>query len=283
MNNNIIIVNTCDAYEDVWVLFFSAFKEYWPECAYKILINTESKSFNLDFDNVTTHTSSMVGKKDKWGLRLKETLESCNSEYVTMLYDDFVLEGKVDVKSIEQCIKWLDCNQDVTAFYFTHNSANVNIDDHRFAHFQAIPQTGDYKLNSAPALWRRSTLLSYIEDDDTPWAWEYFGSYRAYKNKQTFYCVKKVFESIYPYNYSMGGAIYRGKWVGKIVIPLIARYNLNIDLLQRGVADGNQTDNKRSFKWKIDFFLLGYKMIGYGIFLYVFRIIKMKLLKYLYA
>ena len=81
----------------------------------------------------------------------------------------------------------------------------------------------------------------------------------------------------------MGGAIYRGKWVGKIVVPLIAKYNLNIDLLQRGLADGNQKDNKRSFKWKIDFFLLGYKMIGYGVFLYIFRIIKMKLLKYLYA
>ena len=283
MNNNIIIVNKCDAYEDVWVLFFSAFKEYWPKCAYKILINTESKSFNLNFDNVTTHTSSMIGKKDNWGLRLKETLKSCNSEYVTMLYDDFVLEGQVDVKAIEQCIKWLDCNQDVTVFYFTHNSANVNIDDHRFAHFQAIPQTGDYKLNSAPALWRRSTLLNYIEDDDTPWAWEYFGSYRAYKNKQTFYCVKKEFESIYPYNYTMGGAIYRGKWVGKIVVPLIAKYNLNIDLLQRGLADGNQKDNKRSFKWKIDFFLLGYKMIGYGVFLYIFRIIKMKFSKHLYA
>lgn len=283
MDKNIIIINTCDAYEDVWQLFFSAFKEYWPECAYKIVINTESKPFYLDHVNVTAHASSLVGKPDKWGLRLKETLIACDSKYVTMLYDDFILEGKVNVKLIERCTHWLDCNQDTTVFYFTHNPANVNIDDHRYEHFDAIPQRGDYKLNSAPAVWRCDKLLNYIEDDDTPWAWEYFGSYRAYKNKEKFYSIKKEYENIYPYNYGMGGAIYRGKWVGKIVIPLIEKYNLKIDVSQRGLADGVQQNNKRSLKWIIGFFLLGYKMIGLGVSLYMYRIIKKKVLKYLYA
>lgn len=278
-----LIVNTCDAYEDVWELFFSALKEYWPECSYKILINTESKSFQLDYDNVATHVSSWEGKTDKWGLRLKETLLACDSEYVIMLYDDFVLEGKVNAQIIEKCIHWLDSNPDTTVFYFTHNATSVSIDDHRYELFEAMSQKGDYKLNSAPALWRRDKLLNYIEDDDTPWAWEYFGSYRAYKNKEKFYSIKREYEHIYPYNYGMGGAIYRGKWVGKIVIPLIKKYNLKIDVSQRGLADGVQQNNKRSLKWKIDFFLLGYKMIGFGVLLYVYRTIKAKVLKQLHG
>lgn len=283
MYKNIVIVNTCDAYEDVWQLFFCAFKKHWPHCTYRILLNTESKQFNLPYENVTAHTSSLVGKTDKWGLRLKETLKDCDSEYVMMLYDDFVLEGAVNQKKIEQCIGWLDVHQDVTAFYFTHNPANVNVDDHRFECFEAIPQRGDYKLNSAPALWRRDKLLSYIEDEDTPWAWEYFGSYRAYKTNEKFYSVKKGCENIYPYNYSMGGAIYRGKWVGKVVMPLINKYNLKIDVTHRGVADGEQQQNKRTLKWKLDFFFLGFRMIGLGAFIYLYRIIKIKVLKYLHA
>lgn len=282
-NKNTIIVNSCDAYEDIWQLFFCAFEEHWSACPYKIVINTESKKFNLPYKNVNSHSSSLVGKADKWGLRLKETLKSCDSEYVIMLYDDFVLEGKVNQKAIEQCIEWLDNHQDVTVFYFTHNSANVNTDDDRFECFEAIPQRGDYKLNSAPALWRRDKLLGYIEDDDTPWAWEYFGSYRAYKSNEKFYSVKRDCENIYPYNYSMGGAIYRGKWVGKVVTPLIEKYNLKLDISLRGLADGEKQNNKRTIKWKISFILLGFRMIGFGTFLFIYRIIKIKALKYLHV
>lgn len=74
----------------------------------------------------------------------------------------------------------------------------------------------------------------------------------------------------------MGGAIYRGKWVGKIVLPLIKKYNLQIDINKRGLADGIQQNNKRSLLWKIEFFLLGFKMIRFGVFLYAYRILKKK-------
>ena len=45
-NDLSIIVNTCDAYEDVLKLFFAAFDEYWPECEYSVYINTEKKQYN---------------------------------------------------------------------------------------------------------------------------------------------------------------------------------------------------------------------------------------------
>ena len=278
-----IVLNSCDAYQDVWELFFVSFEEFWPNCPYKIIINTESKPFNFHKRNVSINTATSMGKKDRWGLRLKETLRICDSKYVIILYDDFVLEGLVNIKAIEQCIYWLKSNQDTTVFYLTHNSANFNIDDRRYKGFEAIPQNGNFKLNSAPALWRRDKLLNYIDDDDTPWAWEFFGSYRTYKNDEKFYCVKKEYEKIYPYNDSMGGAIYRGKWVGEIVIPLIKKYNLKVDLKQRGLIYSHQQKIKRSLKWKIDFFLLGYKMIGFSVLIFLYRIFKAKALKIFHA
>jgi hypothetical protein len=276
MIDNIIVVNTCDAYEDVWELFFCAFQEHWPECKSKIVLNTETKKLISTAIDVYTHNFNPPNGKDMWGLRLKQTLSECESKYVVMLYDDFILEGPVDQDKIVKCMQWLNDNPDIVVFYFTNNWANKNIDDHRFDGFELIPRKGDFKLNSSPAIWRREKLLTFIENGDNPWAWEFFGSYRTYSCTDLFYCVKKEHENIYPYNYSMGGAIYRGKWVGKVIFPLINKYNLHININDRGLADGPEQENKRTLLWKIKFILLGFKMIKFGIFLSIYRILKMK-------
>lgn len=276
MLENIIVVNSCDAYEDVWELFFRAFQEYWPECEYKIVLNTETKQIILDNVDVRTQNFNSPNGKDIWGMRLKQTLNACESKYVLMLYDDFILEGPVDQKKIANCIKWLNENPDIAVFYFSNIPVNDNVDDFNFEDFELIPKKGDYKLNSAPSIWRREKLLAFIDDNDNPWAWEFFGSYRTYNSGNLFYCAKKERENIYPYNYAMGGAIYRGKWVGKVVLPLIKKYNLNLDVNIRGLADGVQQQNKRTFLWKAQFLLLGFRMIGFGVFLYIYRIVKRK-------
>lgn len=277
MTDTIIVVNTCDAYEDVWALFFCAFQEYWPDCKYKIILNTEAKQKAPDGVDVHIHNFNSSNGKDMWGLRFKQTLEACDSEYVLMLYDDFILEGPVDREKIINCTKWLRDNPDIAVFYFNNIPVNLNIDDGRFENFELMPKRGDYKLNSAPSIWRREKLLQFIEDKDNPWAWEFFGSYRTYVAPDLFYCVKKGCENIYPYNYTMGGAIYRGKWVGEVVLPLIKKYNLKIDINSRGLADGEQENNKRTLLWKIKFLLTGFEMIRFHVAIYVYRALKKKI------
>jgi hypothetical protein len=279
MVENTVIVNSCDSYEDVWDLFFCAFREYWPDCKYPIVLNTESRQRVIKGLNVRIHNLESMSDRDMWGKRLRQAIASCESKYVVMLYDDFILEGRVSDGKISSCLRWLDENPHVAVFYFSNIPVNANVDDGRFDGFELMPRTGDYKLNSAPSMWRRERLLAFIEDNDNPWAWEYFGSYRTYKSTDQFYCAKRGREDIYPYNYAMGGAIYRGKWVGKVVLPLIAKYGLNVDVNARGLADGIQQKNKRALSWKIRFFLLGFRMIGFGVFVFLFRILKSKILK----
>lgn len=275
MNDCTIIVNSCDDYKDTWELFFKALKDNWPNLEYSIVLNTEKDTYE-DTNFVRTHNVDFKGKPDKWGYRLKKTLESLKTKNVIMLYDDFILENKVDYEQIEKCSRYLISNPEIAVFYFIGNDT-INIDDNRFEKFELLQKRADYKLNSAPAIWNREKLIQYVDEDDTPWAWEFFGSYRAYNNKDLFYSVKKKYEKIYPYNYTMGGAIYRGKWVGKVVLPLIKKYNLDLDVTKRGLADGINQNNKRSLKWKIDFFSLGFKMIGFGVFIYVYRVLKKKM------
>lgn len=276
MNKCTIVINTCDAYSDVWELFFKAFEEYWMDCEYKIVLNTEKLKCNLS--NVITHNFNEISTLDNWGKRFKKTLQDIDSDFVIMLYDDFVLEAEVNKEKIRQCINWMEekKNQDICAFYFIH-SQNKNIDDGKFEGFVRLPIKADYKLNSAPAIWRRDKLISFIEDNDSPWAWEFFASYRAYNKQSVFYSIKKEYEDVYPYNYSMGGAVYRSKWVAGIVEPLVEKYVLDLDLSKRGLIDKMGENTKRTLKWKIDFFITGYKMIGLGVFLFAYRIISKKI------
>jgi hypothetical protein len=274
-----VIVNTCDAYEDVWEMFFCAFNEHWPECKYNIVLNTEKKLYHSSDPNIGTHNFHSPGKKDAWGLRLRKSLQQINTPYVIMLFDDFILNGAANQVKVEECLDNLKRNANISVFYFT-NIYGENCDNREFSGFDLVASNADYRLNSAPAIWRRNHLLDYTGQYDNPWAWEVFGSYRTYATKHLFYCAKKDDEDIYPYNYSLGGAIYRGKWVPSVVIPLVEKYGLEIDLEHRGLADeSDRVSSKRSFLWKVNFIFLGFKMIKFRVFLFVFRVLKNKLSK----
>ena len=274
-----IIINSCDAYEDVWKLFFSALKENWKECDLEIFLNTESKLFKFDglkLNQVNTYHT--LGLKKAWGGRLLDTLKSIDKEFVIALFDDFVLEDTVNVDKIKQCILWMKNKKEIAVFYF-NNIPGKNIDDGLFSDFELLGKRNDYRLNSAPAIWRRERLIAFTGEIDNPWAWEFFGSARTYGKADHFYCAKITKENTFVYNYSLGGAIRRGKWVASVVRPLLKKYNLNIDLNQRGITPESLNEGKYSLKWKVDFFILGFKMIGPQVFIFIYRIFKKKLFK----
>ena len=71
------------------------------------------------------------GVKDKWGKRLIETLKKIDTEYVLMYLDDFFLTRPVNQNMLDQCIEWLDKNDDVAVFCFMPVYGE-NIKDGRF-------------------------------------------------------------------------------------------------------------------------------------------------------
>ncbi|WHN66365.1 hypothetical protein [Cysteiniphilum sp. QT6929] len=275
MNNCTVVVCSCDDYDDVWELFFCSFKDNWEGCEYDLLLNTESKQIDIDW--VKAVNSNYLKGRDKWGERLINVLRSVSTKYVIVLYDDYVLSGKVDSDEISKCISRMEVNENIAAFYLTNCSPH-DVQDGEFPKFNKVADRADYKLNSAPAVWNRVKLLSYLQEEDTPWAWEYFGSYRAYETKDIFYQVKIEEDDIYPY-FTEGGAIYRGKWQEKFVKPLIEKYNLNLDLSKRGCSQTLPSQRRRSLKWKVDFFRKGFNMIGFAVIIFMFRIVKEKIKK----
>ena len=275
-SNCTIIVNSCDAYSDTWQFFFSALQKNWSECNLPIVLNTE-KITRIEFGSVKNLTIHNYSSADNlWGKRLRKTLDDISTEFVIMLYDDFLLEEQVDTDLIDKCRGWLSENKDISVFYFYPIQGKSNIRDENFEFFEKVGPDTDYKLNSAPAIWRKDDLYSLTGDIDTPWAWEFFGSHKANQSNAVFYALKEGAKTPYTYNFSRGGAIYRGKWVEEVVSPMIDMYKVPIDLNLRGIYKVGQIE-KRSLQWKILFFLLGFRMIGLSAFKYMLQIIARKI------
>ena len=274
-----VLVNSCDAYEDVWDLFFAALKEHWQHCSFDIVLNTEQKYYKEDSKKIHTCNFLNFDGIENWGGRLLNALNSIESEYVIMLCDDFIIEQELNESRLEQCLDFMRTNIDVAAFYLVDTSVDEKeVKSHQNLEgycYYSLSKMKDYKINSAPAIWRRSDLIGYVRYADTPWAWEFFGSYRAYFDGKRFFSVTQNAGDIYVYNSALGGAIYRGKWVLEVVNDKINRYKINIDLSKRGVVNKMELP-KRSLWWKIKFFYLGFRMIGFGVFLFLIRVFKMK-------
>ena len=271
-----ILVNSCDAYEDLWEPFFLVLKDRWNLENCDIVLNTETKAFRMDGLNIRTLNLGTENKDYQWGGRLIETLKHIETKYVLSLFDDFILENDVNVDKMEQCIRWMDENEQIAVFYLM-NIPQPNEKNTTYEGFDLVPNGQDYRLNSAPAIWRRERLMSYTKKVDSPWGWEYFGSVRTFRTDDLFYCVAKDAAPIYCYSQKLGGAVHRGKWVKSVIEPVVQKYQLSLDLSKRGFEDEEGNATKHSFKTKLRFFALGYRMIGFEAVTMLFRYIKIKL------
>lgn len=266
----VIVVNSCDAYSDVWPLFFTAFAEHWSTNRIPIVVNTETAQLPILPISATVHHYSEDAENSNWGGRLLSTLSDQTADFVIMLFDDFILESDVDVSVLEDCIERMRADSSITVFYLI-NVPGAEECSSVGAGFSRLPRFANYRLNSAPAIWRRSSLIEFTRQCDSPWVWELFGTVRTYRKATGFFCVRSGEKAIYPYDYSMGGAIYRGRWVGRVVEPKLAKYRLQIDLHKRGITEGR--DMRRSGYEKLRMLVAGFRAVGPAAIVVVFLLV----------
>lgn len=270
-NHLTIVVNTCDAYHDVLDIFFHALNNYWPNCPYPVIINAESNTYDYI---AGVHNYRSRRSEDDWGDRLLSTLGSIDTEFVLMLYDDFILNALVSNERVEEALKLLKSQiKGVVAYLIKTSLPLESLKSESI--FIPLQNKANYRLNSAPAIWRRRALMEYTFMGDTPWAWEVFGSYRTWGDGNIFYSLNPSVDDIYPYNHSKGGAIYRGRWVREVVEEVSKKYPLEIDWNLRGFSS-DVMHEKRPWLWKLRFMQKGFDMVGLKAFYFLTSYIKDK-------
>lgn len=90
---------------------------------------------------------------------------------------------------------------------------------------------------AGPALYRREDLIKLTKPNDTPWDWEFFGSYRVKAYGKDVYFWENQFNPIFSLDIIHGGAIHRGKWVGYKMRELQEQYGYKLDYGNREVVE----------------------------------------------
>ncbi len=238
--NITIVVNTCDAFEDCWVPFFTLLKTYWPSCSIKMLLTTFEKNFTfkgLDIDCLLT--SKNYSYELQWSDNLLIALdEYVKTDLVLLMLDDFFISSKVDEATIEKCSKLM----------IENNYSNITLSNHdtkRKYHktenplISRIDQRSPYRITTSPALWKRTSLKKYLRKNENIWMFEMFGTKRSFKIKDSFFRTNEShitdgYDEVIPYFQGVDDTgIVKGKWQ-KGVEEVFEKAGIEVDYSLRG-------------------------------------------------
>lgn len=235
-----LLVNSCDAYEDSWIPFFSLLAKYWNPVDIHILLNTETKSFSFDgLDIECIHSS--VGCP--YGKRMKNALSFVNTPYVFVLLDDFFIRKPVDIDRIDKVISWMEADPDIACFTSDCTKTYANWELNKYPGFRRVPPGNPFTLNLQAAIWRTNIFRSYWLPNVSPWEWEEYSNVLTISRpKHKFYCTTDWKYALCDYGYASSGmGIYHGQWVIDDVAPLFEKEQIIVDFSIRGSYSGVQS------------------------------------------
>ncbi|MBH10705.1 MAG: hypothetical protein CMG74_10230 [Candidatus Marinimicrobia bacterium] len=216
-NHNLdILVISCDAYSDVWDVFFKSFHKQWTNCPLKLNLLSNKKSY--DSHQVNT---IKVGEDISWSDNLLRGLKDIKNDYILILLEDLFLKNKISNNYFNQISNWVNQNNPNYLRLCISNKPNY-FDDL----IGEIPKITPYKTSTMPCIWKKSVLKDLLKEGESAWDFEISGSKRAYKY-DGFYAVYNDFIS-----YKNG--IIKGKW-RRSIVKKNNNYDLNNKVLSRPI------------------------------------------------
>ena len=238
-NEVTLLINTCDAYEDLWMPFFTLLKKYFSPLHMRILLNTETK--NSHFDGLQIETVHSSAKS--YGARMRDALNHVDTEYVLLMLDDFFLRRPVEIGRLADIVSWMDADKDIVYFNTDVAKAVKDLEVNRYPGYRRLPAGTRYTLNLQAAVWRTKRLKFYWQYDVSPWDWEERCNVLTAKQKQDkFYSALNPEAQFMDYGYIPGQwmGICHGKWVENDVVPLFEKEHIEIDFSKRGFIEPNE-------------------------------------------
>ena len=201
-----VFVSTLDQWSAVWPGFIHGMREYWPDCSWPVVFSTEEKDTGFG-------QSLKIGREEQWGARNRRALQQIESPIILFMIDDFWLCDPVDT---EKLVDFSDVVRDGSANYIALAYGHKELSDGDFNHDLFYRGVKDYyRLALQASLWNKETLISLLDDDATPWAFEQAGQARSIERgllclaTKEWRFLKYVERNIPEWE---GGIVMRGKW-----------------------------------------------------------------------
>lgn len=162
MTKLVILVSSCDAYNDCWKPMLFSLNRYWPDCDYKVY-------FISNCESIDGAGFIKVGNDAGWGSNLLKALKVVDADYVLYLQDDYFLNKKVDSVTfklhLDYCISHsVDYLRLSWPFRYKCNFIdNIYCEDNPGM---------KYALCLQPAIWKKSTLEVLCNEGISGWEFE---------------------------------------------------------------------------------------------------------------
>lgn len=232
-----ILVSSCDKYEDAWEPFFKLLNIQWPDCPYRIILNTEYKNFSCDYLSVET---VQTGDQPTWTQRLKAALEKIDSEFILFSLEDFFLLSPVNTAYWDTAVNYMKKHANIGFMWFPANGIfqpkkyKKRIEPNLFL----TKRSTCNRVNALIGLWRKEFLLQMLFRDGDAWyfEWSAIKLSRYSDFSVSFWDHKNCPIFDYEVNPNSGYGIVRGKWLSKNQ-ELFKKYNITVNFDSLGVIE----------------------------------------------
>ncbi|MBQ6569864.1 MAG: hypothetical protein IJL87_06380 [Clostridia bacterium] len=238
-NDITILVSSCDLYEDAWEPFFRLLKIQWPECPYKIVLNTEVKEYRCDFLNVRTFKG---GKDTPWSKRLKNCLKTVDTDYVLFFLEDQFLREPVNTEWWDKTAEYIRNNPNVGVIFPRHTGKQTqNIDEDFFPRSKV---TENMQIVGMAALYNKNYFIKLLRDHESAWEFEQYASIRCKKYPEEVLQYNARCPAIFVYDDKIekGYGITQRKWLPGNK-ALFDKYGIKVNFDRLGFLDTTSFKN----------------------------------------
>lgn len=208
-----IMITSCDAYSDCWGPMIHSLDKYWPDCTFPRYIITNYKEEQLP----NTTIVKIGDDKRSWCTLAKKGLEAIDCDCIIFFQDDYWLSHKINNCAIQKHLEYFeDQNLDYLKLDkdFLRDELRIGETD-----YCKNPIDKRYTLNTAIAIWRKSTMLRVLVDGWSGWKYErnivpYLKEKGIVLKSQSLHSSVLDTKGIYDMD---EGAIYRGRWTNAAV------------------------------------------------------------------
>ncbi len=213
MSKVAIMITSCDAYQECWRPIIYSLDKYWPDCEFSRYIVTNYKEENLP----NTSFIKVGDDHRSWCNLTRMGMEAIPEEYVIYFQDDYWLNRTVNNDAIKKHIEYFEKNNlDFLKIYDDMPRDKYRIGESDYCD---NPPNIRYSINTAIAIWRKSSISQLMIQDWSGWEFErkiipYIAENNIVIRSQTLHSSVVMEKGI---NTISDNAIVRGVWTHSAV------------------------------------------------------------------
>jgi hypothetical protein len=185
VNDITLVIQTCEAFSDVWFASMSLVAKYWPVTKNKVIYVTDTGCpENLPEGFVFLQ----AGKDAEYTAKMELALASVQTDYVALILDDYFLRVAIDGDFFASLLSQLDTIKGDYIRFEKQKACRRYVKACDHPDLYTIAPLESYSVNLCPSIWRVSALKKVVAGKNLN-AWRFEVSSYAFCKEEGIYCL----------------------------------------------------------------------------------------------